>query len=66
MIRILLVDDQRLMRDGLRILLEMEADLDVVGEAENGELALKAYEKLIPYVVLMDIQMPVMNGVEAI
>ncbi len=65
-IRILLVDDQRLMRDGLRILLEMEADLDVVGEAENGELALKAYEKLTPDVVLMDIQMPVMNGVEAI
>jgi DNA-binding NarL/FixJ family response regulator len=58
-IRLLLVDDQRLMRDGLRTLLELEDDLKVVGEAENGEVALEAYEKLKPDVVLMD-------GVEAI
>lgn len=64
-IRILLVDDQRLMREGLRILLEMEPDLEIVGEAENGEAALVAYEALQPDVVLMDVRMPGMDGVEA-
>ena len=64
-IRILLVDDQRLMRDGLRILLELESDFEVVGEAENGAEALGAYSKLAPDVVLMDIRMPEMDGVEA-
>ena len=64
-IRLLLVDDQRLMRDGLRTLLELEPDLEVVGESENGEAALGAYHQLSPDVVLMDIRMPVMDGVEA-
>lgn len=64
-IRILLVDDQRLMRDGLRTLLELEPDLDVVGEASNGQEAVQIYVDLQPNVVLMDIRMPVMNGVEA-
>ncbi len=64
-IRVLLVDDQRLMRDGLRTLLELEGDLEVVGEAGDGEQALKAYEELRPDVVLMDVRMPVMDGVEA-
>ncbi|MCA9899539.1 MAG: response regulator transcription factor [Anaerolineales bacterium] len=64
-IRILLVDDQRLMRDGLRTLLELEPDLDVVGEASNGQEAVQIYADLQPNVVLMDIRMPVMNGVEA-
>jgi DNA-binding NarL/FixJ family response regulator len=64
-IRILLVDDQRLMREGLRILLELESDLEVVGEAENGQAALGAYADLQPDVVLMDIRMPGMDGVEA-
>jgi DNA-binding NarL/FixJ family response regulator len=64
-IRILLVDDQRLMREGLRILLELEPDLEVVGEAHNGEAALKAYGELRPGVVLMDVRMPGMDGVEA-
>ena len=64
-IRLLLVDDQRLMRDGLRTLLELEGDLVVVGEAENGEEALTLYEKRQPDVVLMDVRMPVMDGVEA-
>ena len=65
MIRLLLVDDQRLMRDGLRILLELEADFKVVGEAEDGAQALDSYGELSPDVVLMDIRMPVMDGVEA-
>ena len=64
-IRLLLVDDQRLMRDGLRTLLELEPDLQVAGEAENGEAALELYPQLSPDVVLMDIRMPVMDGVEA-
>jgi DNA-binding NarL/FixJ family response regulator len=65
MIRILLVDDQRLMREGLRILLELEPDLDVVGEATSGQDALEAYAALQPDVVLMDVRMPGMDGVEA-
>ena len=64
-IRVLLVDDQRLMRDGLRTLLELEPDIDVVGEASNGQEALQAYAEHRPAVVLMDIRMPVMTGVEA-
>lgn len=64
-IRILLVDDQRLMREGLRILLELESDLEVVGEVENGQAALEAYADLGPDVVLMDVRMPGMDGVEA-
>jgi len=64
-IRILLVDDQRLMRDGLRTLLELESELEVVGEASDGQAAVQAYAELKPNVVLMDIRMPIMNGVEA-
>lgn len=64
-IRVLLVDDQRLLREGLRTLLELEADLRVVGEAEDGEAALTAYETLTPDIVLMDVRMPGMDGVAA-
>lgn len=64
-LNVLIVDDQRLMRDGLRTLLELEADLHVVGEAEDGAAALAAYEALEPDVVLMDIRMPGMDGVQA-
>jgi DNA-binding NarL/FixJ family response regulator len=64
-IRILLADDQRLMREGLRILLELEPDLQVVGEAEDGGAALEAYEETRPDIVLMDIRMPGIDGVEA-
>ena len=65
MIRILLVDDQRLMREGLRTLLELEKDFEIAGEAGDGQAALAAYAELRPDVVLMDIRMPVMDGVEA-
>lgn len=63
--RILIVDDQRLMREGLRTLLELEADFDVAGEAGDGAAALEAYESEKPDIVLMDIRMPGMDGVEA-
>ncbi|MFZ2362679.1 MAG: response regulator transcription factor [Anaerolineae bacterium] len=64
-IRLLLVDDQRLMREGLHTLLDMEPGLQVVGEAANGQEALNAYAASTPDVVLMDVRMPVMDGVEA-
>lgn len=64
-LKVLIVDDQRLMREGLRTLLELEADIDVVGEAENGIEALAQYTQLRPNVVLMDIRMPQLDGVEA-
>ncbi len=63
-IDLLLVDDQRLMREGLRTLLELEGGLRVIAEAVNGLQALQAYEKHRPDVVLMDIRMPEMDGVE--
>jgi len=64
-IRILLVDDQPLFREGLRTLLTVHADFEVVGEAGNGEEALELVRSLSPTVVLMDLQMPVMDGVTA-
>ncbi|MBC7194572.1 MAG: response regulator transcription factor [Caldisericia bacterium] len=64
--KILIADDQKLIREGLKVLLEMEEDFEVIGEAANGKEAVDLYIKLRPDVVLMDIQMPVMNGVEAI
>jgi DNA-binding NarL/FixJ family response regulator len=65
MIRIVLVDDQHLIRQGLKTLLELEADLQVVGEGENGQMAIDLVASLQPDVVLMDIRMPVMDGVAA-
>ena len=64
-IHVLIVDDQRLMRDGLRTLIELESDLVVVGEAEDGLEAISAYRNTGPDVVLMDVRMPNLNGVEA-
>lgn len=64
-IHLLIVDDQRLMREGLRTLLELEPDLAISGEAEDGQAALEQYEALLPDVVLMDIRMPRLDGVEA-
>jgi DNA-binding NarL/FixJ family response regulator len=64
-IRVLLVDDQKLMREGLRVLLELEPDLQVVGEAGDGQSALDTFVAEGPDVVLMDIRMPGMDGVEA-
>jgi len=64
-ILVLLVDDQRLMREGLRTLLELEPELQVAGEAGDGQAALDAYAAIEPDVVLMDVRMPGMDGVEA-
>jgi DNA-binding NarL/FixJ family response regulator len=64
-IKILLVDDQPLFREGLRTLLTVHSDFDVVGEAGNGEEALRLVRSLRPAVVLMDLQMPVLDGVAA-
>lgn len=65
MIKVLLVDDQPLLRMGFRLILEGEDDLSVVGEASNGIEALSAVERLSPDVVLMDVRMPRMDGIEA-
>jgi len=64
-IRILLVDDHGVVRAGLRMLLAADAELQIVGEAENGAQALRLADELAPDVVLMDISMPDMNGIEA-
>jgi DNA-binding NarL/FixJ family response regulator len=64
-IRLLLADDHTIVRQGLAKLLEMEPDFEVVGEAENGREAIKKVEKLNPDIVLMDISMPLLNGIEA-
>lgn len=63
--RVLLVDDQPLLRMGFRLILEGEDDLLVVGEASDGKEALAAVAALNPDVVLMDVRMPVMNGIDA-
>jgi DNA-binding NarL/FixJ family response regulator len=62
---LLLADDQALFREGLRTLLSLQSDLEVVGEAANGEEAVAQAKALRPQVVLMDLRMPVLNGVEA-
>ena len=64
-IRVLVVDDQALVRAGFRMILDAHDDIDVVGEAENGEVAVAQAHALKPDVVLMDVRMPVMDGIEA-
>ena len=64
-IRVLIVDDHTLVRDGIRALLSLVADVEVVGEAANGKEALERVKELLPDVVLMDLAMPIMGGLEA-
>ncbi|MCC3374156.1 response regulator transcription factor [Cohnella sp. REN36] len=64
-IKVLLADDQALILESLQIVLSMEEDLEIVGLARNGEEAVKGCEQLMPDVVLMDVNMPVMDGVAA-
>lgn len=65
LIQVIIVDDQRLMRDGLRLLLELEEGIEVIGEASDGKEGVALYLTLRPDVVLMDIRMPNMTGIEA-
>ena len=64
-IRIILVDDHTILRDGIRALLENEPDMVVIGAAEDGRTAVNLTRQLLPDVVLMDIAMPLLNGLEA-
>ncbi|HVV00464.1 MAG TPA: response regulator transcription factor [Verrucomicrobiae bacterium] len=64
-ISVLLVDDHTVVRQGLRALLSVEEDMEVVGEAENGRQAVQLVKKLLPEVVVMDVAMPLLNGLEA-
>ncbi len=64
-IRILIADDHTILRQGIRSLLEREPDIQVIGEAEDGHTAIKLAGELQPDVVLMDISMPLLNGLEA-
>ena len=64
-IRILLVDDHKILRDGIRSLLKEYSDLEVVGEAADGRTALNLVKELSPDVVVMDISMPDINGIDS-
>ncbi len=64
-IRVVLADDHAVLREGLRTLLSLQEDIEVVGEAENGALALDVFKQLNPDVIVMDVAMPVMDGLEA-
>jgi YesN/AraC family two-component response regulator len=61
----MIVDDQKLIREGLKTLLELKKDFKVVGESKNGKEATEDFRKLEPDIVLMDIRMPEINGVQA-
>jgi DNA-binding NarL/FixJ family response regulator len=64
-IRVLIADDQALMRTGFRMILDAQDDIEVVGEAIDGADAIRQFEKLDPDVVVMDVRMPTMDGIEA-
>ena len=63
--KVLIVDDHQMFRDGLKMTINREADMEVVGEAENGQRAVELASELQPHVILMDVKMPVMDGIEA-
>ena len=65
MIRVLLADDQELVRDGFALILDVQEDIEVVGQAANGAEAVEQSRATMPDLVLMDVRMPVMDGIEA-
>ena len=64
-IRIIIADDHQILRQGLKSLLEKEPDMEVVGEAEDGRRIMTLVKELVPHVVVMDVKMPGLNGIEA-
>ena len=64
-IRVLLVDDHRIMREGLRSLIDNQPDMEVVAEAEDGQTAVRLAQELSPDIVIMDVSMHDLNGIEA-
>jgi DNA-binding NarL/FixJ family response regulator len=64
-IKVLLVDDHQIVREGLRVMLEKEHDITIVGEADDGRMAEQLAGELIPDVIIMDVAMPDLNGIEA-
>jgi len=64
-IRVLLADDHKILRSGVRLILEQEADMEVIAEAENGLMAVQAACETVPDVIVMDLTMPEMNGIDA-
>ncbi len=63
--RILIVDDHKMFRDVLKDVINRQADMEVIGEVDNGEQAIDLARELLPDVILMDVKMPVMEGIEA-
>jgi two-component system response regulator NreC len=64
-IRILLADDHRILREGIRLMIETQSDMEVVGQAEDGLAVLKLAHEIKPDVIVMDVNMPHLNGIEA-
>lgn len=64
-IRVLIVDDHEIVRSGIRLMLEDQDDIELLGECENAEVAIRRAQELVPDVVIMDITLPDMNGIEA-
>ena len=64
-LRILLAEDHHTVREGIKLLVNAQPDMEVVGEAENGEIAVSEAARLMPDMVIMDVSMPVLNGLKA-
>src|ERR1700733_5245522 len=65
-IRVLIADDHPMLREGVAAVIQLQSDMELVGEAEDGAAVIECFRRLQPDVTLMDLQMPNMNGVEAI